>query len=105
MDAVILFAIAVVIVNLAFVVIPAHELRDLFLPPRNTPTLPPGETRPAGPVEQAAPLAIRQVSWRADRATVAPSARGERRATQTIMLRSTLPEGVSSAVTQVAAGA
>ena len=87
MDVVILLVLAVIIVNLAFVVAPARELRELLLPSRRREapaTIDPA--LPATPVESKGMLAARRPANRGRRADVSTVAmRGESRP---IILRS-----------------
>lgn len=54
MDAVIVFAIAVIVINLAFVVVPARELRTLLAPPRRQAPAPPERVPDAAPGRRTA---------------------------------------------------
>ncbi|MGB3330368.1 MAG: hypothetical protein WBA46_15515 [Thermomicrobiales bacterium] len=87
MDVVILLVLAVIIVNLAFVVAPARELRALLLLPRRREapaTIDPAQ--PVTPVEPNGKPAARRPTNRGHRADVSMAAmRGERRP---IILRS-----------------
>ncbi|MGN6030484.1 MAG: hypothetical protein ACTHQE_02355 [Thermomicrobiales bacterium] len=79
MDAVALLAIAVIVVNLAFVVLPARELRDLLAPPRRQAPVAPKE--PAGTADAPAQSP-------ATRRAGSPVASGSRDGRTPIVLRS-----------------
>lgn len=88
-DAVIVFAIAVIVINLAFVVVPARELRTLLAPPRRQAPAPPERVPDAAPGRRAAgsPPTSSPVEPASSRPArpVAPSPRDRR---QAIVLRS-----------------
>ena len=85
-DAIVLFVVAVIVVNLAFVVIPARGLRQLLTPPQRPVDAPEYERQPARtPVRDRA-------AWTADRVTKAQLA--DRHAQPAIVLRSALAGAV-----------
>ncbi|HWK79206.1 MAG TPA: hypothetical protein VNP95_00495 [Thermomicrobiales bacterium] len=83
MDAVALLAIAVIVVNLAFVVVPARELRDLLAPPRRP--APVARKDHAGPADTPMPAPAPSSGARPSGRPVAPGSRSGRHA---IVLRS-----------------
>ncbi|MGC4104757.1 MAG: hypothetical protein QM753_00160 [Thermomicrobiales bacterium] len=99
MEAVVLLVVAVVVVNLAFVIVPARDLRVLLAPPRPqrpaaalTDEVPSGADEPIAP-----PVASRaSASWPVRGSAKSPSRPQGRH--QSIVLRSAMPAIVSPIV-------